>query len=98
MYTVVDEKPALDDLKYMSIAGGDGLIEHLQVRWRSLAIALKFPLHSIEAIERNKNPIYQLLSECMVAGSQNEGRHKTINLEDTLRPYMRPKFMKRLTP
>ena len=77
MHTVVDEKPALDDLKYMSIAGEDGethfrLMEHLQFRWRSLAIALKFPFHSIEAIEHSKNPIYQPLSEWLQGANMKE--------------------------
>ena len=77
MFTVVDEKPAINDLQYMSIAGEDGethfrLIERLQVRWRNLAIALKFPPHSIETIEHSKNSIYQLLSEWLQGANMKE--------------------------
>ena len=77
MFTVVDEKPALNDLQYISIAGEGGethfrLMERLQVRWRNLAIALKFPLHSIETIEHSKNPIYQLLSEWLQGANMEE--------------------------
>ena len=77
MFTVVDQKPAFNDLQYMSIAGEDGethfrLIERLQVRWRNLAIALKFPPHSIETIEYSKNSIYQLLSEWLQGANTEE--------------------------
>ena len=77
MFTVVDEKPAIYDLQYMSIAGEDGetrfrLMERLQVRWKNLAIALKFSLHSIEAIERNKDSIYKLLSDWLQGANMEE--------------------------
>ena len=75
--TVVDEKPALNDLQYLSIGGKDGethfrLMERLQVRWKSLAIALKFSPRSIEAIEHNKDSIYKLLSDWLQGANMEE--------------------------
>ena len=80
-FSIADDKPTLSDLQCMPIACEDGekpfrLMDHLKLHWKELAIALKFPSHSIGAIEDSKDPVYQLLSDWL----------KGANMEEDTRP------------
>ena len=79
IYCIADEKPALNDLQYMSITGDDGeihfrLMERLQPKWRRFAIALRFPQHKIKTMERNDDPVFDLLNEWLHGGNMEEDR------------------------
>ena len=81
VYCIVDEKPALNDLQYMSIAGDDGeihfrLMEHLQPQWRRFAIALRFPQHKIKTMEHNDDPVLDLLNEWLHGGNMEADRRQ----------------------
>ena len=61
----------------MPIACEDGekpfrLMDRLKLHWKELAIALKFPSHSIGAIEDSKDPVYQLLSDWLKGANMEE--------------------------
>ena len=60
----------------MPIACEDGksfrLMDHLKLQWKELAIALKFPSHSIGAIEDSRDPVYQLMSDWLEGANMEE--------------------------
>ena len=64
----------------MSHIGSFRLMDRLkpQQHWRSLAIALKFPLHKIATIESKDDPVFCLLSEWLQgANHDNDQRPVT---------------------
>ena len=76
-YTSADDKPALADLQYMSYTGEDGrdvpfrLMDKLKPHWRALAIALKFPVHEITALESKDDRVYRVFSEWLQGANQD---------------------------
>ena len=80
-FSIADEKPTLSDLQCMPTACEDGeqqfrLMDRLKPHWEELAIALKFPSHSIGAIKHSEKPVYQLLSVWL----------ERANMEEDIRP------------
>ena len=100
MFSVVDEKPALNDLQYMLIEDGKShfrLMDRLQPHWRSFAIALRFPQHKITNMEHNDNPVLYLLKEWLHGANKEEDRRPELPGERSSKLYVRPTIMKKLT-
>ena len=68
----------------MSYTGEDGREIHFRLKiqlrphWRDLAIALKFPLHEITALESKDDPVYYVFSKWLQGANQeNDPRSVT---------------------
>ena len=73
---VVDAKPTLQDLQYMSYTSEDErtvhfrLMDRIKPRVTQLAIALNFPQHIVENLKIDPDPVYYLFSEWLSGGNQ----------------------------
>ena len=80
---IVDDKPDLDDLQYMSYTGEDGkdvhfrLMDRVKPCLKRLAVALKFLQHDIAIIEGKDDPVYYLMSEWL-RGANKEVSQKPV--------------------
>ena len=84
LITAADEKPAMDQLQYMSYTDEEGrnihfrLMDQIQPRWARLSTALKVLPHTIEVVKCKYDPVFHLLSEWLRGADQPDNDRRPL--------------------
>lgn len=80
LFSHTDDKPEMYQLQCMCYTNKEGdtvdvrLVDRIQPKWYEFAVSLRFPLHRIQSIKREDNPVVSLLIEWLQGGNMTEDR------------------------